>query len=275
MFGQLHAGEEKKTRGPGMASLAQDLRRMGKDPGKIAEAQRSPSAFRAFLELHIEQGPVLEEMKIPLGIVDGVVHLGRYLIRVQGRSGHAGTTPMPLRDDALVKSAGIIAAVNEAIRSGGPESVGTIGELRVHPGVINIIPGEVEMALDLRSMKGENLTSVKKKIENIVHAVPGAGMETILTKGGAKMDPGVKTAIELSCRERGIPFHRMGSGAGHDAMTFPVASIPAGIIFIPCAGGKSHCPDEEIRFEDATLGAQVLADTIVRLAFRNFLHPGP
>lgn len=275
MFSHLQEGEMEKSRGAGMASLAQDLRRMGKDPEKIAQAGRSPSEFRAFLELHIEQGPVLEEMGIPIGIVDGIVHLGRYLIRVEGKSGHAGTTPMHLRDDALVKAAGIVTAVNEAVRSAGSEIVGTIGEFRVQPGVINIIPGEVEMALDLRSMKEAKLAFVKKKIEKIVHSTNQASMETILTKGGVKMDPEIMMAIELSCRERGIPFHRMGSGAGHDAMTFPLVNIPTGIIFIPCVGGKSHCPDEDIRFEDATLGAQVLADTMVRLAFRDYLHPLP
>jgi N-carbamoyl-L-amino-acid hydrolase len=275
MFSHLQEGEMEKSRGAGMANLAQDLRRMGKDPEKIAQAGRSPSDFRAFLELHIEQGPVLEEMSVPIGIVDGIVHLGRYLIRVEGKSGHAGTTPMHLRDDALVKAAGIVTAVNEAVRSAGSEIVGTIGEFRVQPGVINIIPGEVEMALDLRSMKEAKLASVKKKIEKIVHSTDQASMRTILTKGGVKMDPEIMMAIELSCRERGIPFHRMGSGAGHDAMTFPMVNIPAGIIFIPCVGGKSHCPDEDIRFEDATLGAQVLADTIVRLAFRDQLPPLP
>ena len=272
MFDQLQEGEMEKSRGSGMASLAQDLKRMGKDPQKIAEARRSPSDLRAFLELHIEQGPVLEEMGIPIGIVDGIVHLGRYLIRVEGKPGHAGTTPMHLRDDALIKAAGIVTAVNEVVRSAGSEIVGTIGEFRVQPGAINTIPGEVEMALDLRSMKEEKLVFMKKQIEKWVSSTDKASMETILTKGGVRMDPEIMMAVELSCRERGIPFHRMGSGAGHDAMTFPLVNIPAGILFIPCVGGRSHCPDEDIRFEDATLGAQVLADTMVRLAFGDDLH---
>ncbi len=273
MFNLLQEGEMEKSRGAGMASLAQDLKRMGKDPQKIAEARRSPSEFWAFLELHIEQGPVLEEMGVPVGIVDGIVHLGRYLIRVDGKSGHAGTTPMHLRDDALIKAAGIVTAVSEAVRSASPEVVGTIGEFRVQPGAINIIPGRVEMSLDLRSMKEEKLTSVRRQIEKIVSSTDKAGMDTILTKGGVKMDPDVMMAVELSCRERGIPFHRMGSGAGHDAMTFPMVNIPAGMIFIPCVGGESHCADEEIRFEDACLGAQVLADTMVRLASRGPFTP--
>jgi len=275
MFNLLQEGEMEKSRGAGMSSLAQDLKRMGKDPQKIYQGIRSPSEFRAFLEVHIEQGPVLESMDIPMGIVEGIVHLGRYLIRVEGKAGHAGTTPMHLRDDALVKAAEIITAVNEAVRSGGPEIVGTIGEIGVHPGVINVIPGEVEMALDLRSMKEATLASVKKKIDEIVHSTGNAEIETILTKGGVKMDPGIMEAIELSCRQRGIPFHRMWSGAGHDAMTFPTQHIPTGMIFVPCVGGESHCPNEDIRFEDAATAAQVLADTVVRLALQEFLHPLP
>ncbi len=275
MFNLLQEGEVEKSRGEGMASLGQDLRRMGKDPQRIAEAGRSPSEFRSFLELHIEQGPVLEGMGVPIGIVDGIVHLGRYLIRVIGKSGHAGTTPMHLRDDALIKAAGIVTAVNEVLRSAGSEIVGTIGEFRVQPGAINIIPGQVEMSLDLRSMREEKLTWVRRQIEKIVLSTDKAGMETILTKGGVRMDPDVMMEIELSCRDRGILFHRMWSGAGHDAMTFPMVNIPAGIIFIPCVGGKSHCPDEDIHFENACLGAQVLADTMARLAFRDPLHPLP
>lgn len=268
MFNLLQEGEMERSRGTGLPTLAQDLNRMGKNTEKISQAARSPSEFRAFLEVHIEQGPALESMGIPIGIVEGIVHLGRYLIRVEGKTGHAGTTPMHLRDDALVKAAGIITAVNAAVRSAGPEIVGTIGEFQVHPGVINIIPGEVEMALDLRSIKKTTLEAVKNTIQEIVHSTGNARMETILTKGGVRMDPGIMEAIEISCRQRGISFQRMWSGAGHDAMTFPTQNIPTGMIFIPCLAGKSHCPDEDIRFEDAALSAQVLADMMVSMAFK-------
>jgi acetylornithine deacetylase/succinyl-diaminopimelate desuccinylase-like protein len=144
--------------------------------------------------------------------------------------------------------------------------VGTIGELKVHPGAFNIIPGRVEMSLDLRSMKETTLKSVKNTIREIVHSVDNARMEPILSKGGVQMDPGIMEAIEFSCRQRNVPFHRMWSGAGHDAMTFPTQGIPTGMIFIPCLEGKSHCPDEAIRWEDAALGAQILAETMMRIA---------
>ena len=266
MFNLLTEGEIYRSKGGGRPSLAQSLQRIGKDPGRIGQAVRSPSEFRSFLELHIEQGPVLDSMGIPIGIVEGIVTLDRHLIHVAGKAGHAGTTPMHLRDDALVKAARIITDVHETILSAGPDIVGTIGELKVHPGAFNIIPGNVEMTLDLRSMKEDTLAAVRDNIRKVVHRVDNARMENILSKGGVSMDPEIMKSIELSCGQRGVRFHRMGSGAGHDAMTFPNLGIPTGLIFIPCAEGKSHCPDEEIRWEDAALGTQILADTMMRIA---------
>jgi len=273
MFNLLTAGELYRSKGGERPSLAQSLRQMGKDPEQVGQAVRSPSEFRGFLELHIEQGPVLESMDIPIGIVEGIVYIDRYLIHVPGTVGHAGTTPMHLRDDALVKAARLITDINETITSAGADLVGTIGELKVQPGAFNIIPGNVVMTLDLRGMKEHPLAGVRSKVREIVQRVPKARMETILSKGGVNMDPEIIKAIEFSCRQRGIPFHRMGSGAGHDAMTFPPLGIPTGLIFIPCKEGKSHCPEETIRWEDATLGAQILADTMIQLALRAAKKP--
>ncbi len=266
MFNLLIEDEIHRSKGTGKFAMADSLQRMGKTPNRIGEAVRSPSEFRAFLEVHIEQGPVLESMGVPIGIVEGIVYVSRYFIHVKGESGHAGTTPMRMRDDALVKAARIITAVNDAVISTGPDIVGTIGELKVHPGAFNIIPGFVKMSLELRSIKETIIQSVLQTIREIVHSVDNARLEPILSKGGVAMDPVIMDTIELCCRERGIKFHRMGSGAGHDAMTFPPLGIPTGMIFIPCVEGRSHCPDEEIRWKDAAIGAQILADTVIRIA---------
>jgi len=266
MFNLLAKGEIFKSKGPGSPSLAQSLQQMEKDPENIDQARRSPSDFLAFLELHIEQGPVLDSRGIPIGIVQAIVAIDRYLLHVEGRAGHAGTTPMHLRDDALVKAARMITAIRRAVRSAGAGTVGTIGELKVYPGAFNIIPGKVEMTLDLRSMKKTALRRVRKKIQEIVGSIKGARMETILSKDGASMDRRIMKLIELSCKQRGIRSLRMGSGAGHDAVTFSAQGIPTGMIFVPCKEGKSHCPEEAIRWEDAALGAQILADTVMRLA---------
>ena len=267
MFNLLVEDEIYKSRGAGRPFMAQSLQRMGKDPAQSGKAARSPSEFRAFLELHIEQGPVLDSLGIPIGVVEGIVAIDRHMIEVKGRAGHAGTTPMRLRDDALVKAAGIVTAVNRAVRSLGVDLVGTIGEMKVHPGAFNIIPGKVEMTLDLRSMKKSLVKTARGKIREILRSTRGARLETALSKDGSRMDRKIMELIEESCRQRGIRWKRMGSGAGHDAMSFPTQGIPTGMIFIPCKEGKSHCPEEAIRWEDAAIGAQVLADTIMRIGF--------
>ncbi len=196
-----------------------------------------------------------------------MVFLERHIIRVVGQSGHAGTTPMVLRDDALVKAARIITGVHEALVHSDTDIVGTIGNLQVYPGAFNIIPGRVDMFLDLRAMDELTLISGRNTLREIVKSETNAQAELILSKGGISMDASIIQAIEESCRERGIPCTRMGSGAGHDAMSFQTRGIPSGMIFIPCKEGKSHGPDEAIRWEDAVLSAQVLADAVIRIGF--------
>jgi hydantoinase/carbamoylase family amidase len=266
MFNLLTEGEIFRTKGPDRPSLAQSLERMGKDPKRIGHAVRSPAEFRAFVELHIEQGPVLDSLGVPIGIVEGIVSIDRYRLEVTGRAGHAGTTPMHQRDDALVKAARLIMELDKIFRSAGPGLVGTIGELKVHPGAFNIIPGKVEMSLDLRSEKKAHLPPVRQRIAETAKSLGRVRIEKLLTKGGVDLDPEIMEMIELSCRERGLAWTRMRSGAGHDAMTFPELGIPTGMIFVPCVKGVSHCPEEAIRWEDASAGAQILADTIVRIA---------
>jgi hydantoinase/carbamoylase family amidase len=266
MFGLLAEGEIYRSKGGGQSSFADSLRRIGRNPEEIGRAIRSPSDFRAFLELHIEQGPVLESLRVPIGIVEGIVFIERYIIRVAGRAGHAGTTPMLLREDALVKAAKVILAVNQAVLDGGPDVVGTIGNVEVHPGVFNIIPGRADLLLELRSLKEPVLASVRKAIMEIIRSSAGGEMQELLSKGGVRLDEGVMRTIAFACRERGVASHRMGSGAGHDSMTFQARGIPTGMIFIPCKEGISHSPEESINLPDAATGTQILADTILRLA---------
>jgi acetylornithine deacetylase/succinyl-diaminopimelate desuccinylase-like protein len=128
------------------------------------------------------------------------------------------------------------------------------------------------MTLDLRSMEKSLLRSARGKIRKVLRSTPGARLETVLSKDASRMDRKIVELIEESCRQRKVPWRRMGSGAGHDAMTFPTRGIPAGMIFIPCREGKSHCPEESIRWEDAAIGAQVLADTIMRIAHGGVLN---
>jgi len=270
MLNLLAEGEINKSKTSGQPSMAGSLLRIGKNPDEIKRAVRSPSEFRAFLEVHIEQGPVLESSGVPIGIVEGIVFIERYILRTIGRSGHAGTTPMRLRDDAFLKGARIALAINEAVLAGGPDIVGTIGNVEVHPGVFNIIPGRADLLLELRSLKEPVLVSAREAIREIVRSHQGAEMHLLLSKGGVHLNPEIMNIIELACRERGVSYRRMGSGAGHDSMTFQARGIPTGMIFIPCKDGVSHSPEEAIRMEDAVLGTQILAATILRLALNKF-----
>ena len=274
MLGLLEKGELYRS-GGGAAhpTLAESLKRMGKMPERIREAVRSPSEFLAFLEMHIEQGPVLDSAKIPIGIVEGIVFLERSIIRTTGQSGHAGTIPMDKRDDALVKAAKIVTGLNRIVRSAGKGMVGTIGQLQVFPGVFNIIPQKVEMTLDLRSMEKTKLDSVKREIRKMLRFEGKSEMETLNAKGGVTMDRAIRKSIERSCQERKIRWRKMPSRAGHDAMTFASQGIPTGMIFIPCLEGKSHCPEESIRWEDAAAGTQILADTIMRIGYQRSSSP--
>jgi hydantoinase/carbamoylase family amidase len=267
MLGLLMDDEIYKSKGGKLPSLADSLKQVGKDPQQLWKAMRPATDLIAFLELHIEQGPVLETLSHPIGIVKGIVGIERYIIHVSGQTGHAGTTPMDRRDDALVKASRIIIEIHEALRTMGTNVVGTIGTVHVHPGAFNIIPGEVDLFLDLRAMEESVLSSARERIQGIVSRQSKSKMDPFLKKAGVSLDPKIQQIIEVSCRERGFPFHDLDSGAGHDAMTFQTKGIPAGMIFIPCKEGKSHCPEETIRIEDAVMGTQILTDSIVRIAF--------
>ena len=151
--------------------------------------------------------------------------------------------------------------------------VGTIGQLQVFPGVFNIIPQKVEMTLDLRSMEKTKLDSVKREIRKMLRFEGKSEMETLNAKGGVTMDRAIRKSIERSCQERKIRWRKMPSRAGHDAMTFASQGIPTGMIFIPCLEGKSHCPEESIRWEDAAAGTQILADTIMRIGYQRSSSP--
>ena len=273
MLNLLADGEIHQIKKPGQSSIAESLQKIGCDPGRIIDASRSPSEFITFLEVHIEQGPVLEAIDVPIGVVTGIVCIDRHMIRVEGKSGHAGTTPMHMRKDALVHAARLITAINELGTHRGTDVVVTIGDLAVSPGGFNVIPGRVEMHLDLRAMNPSTVRSARNRIRKIVEQSGDAHMDVILSKRGVSMDPTVMEAIELSCRAHDLPFHRMVSGAGHDAMTFQNRGVPTGMIFIPCKEGKSHCPDEAIRDQDATVGAQILLDTVIRIAHRSLEEP--
>ena len=252
-------------------SMAQALAGAGLDPDRLADARLDPATVHALVELHIEQGIVLETHGQPIGIVTAIAAPHDFRITLRGAATHAGATPMALRRDALVGAAEVIAEIERLARaSPSGTTVGTVGVLRLTPGAINVVPGEVELDVDVRDSDGAARDAV-------VDAVIGAARE-IAARRGLEVDvtpivrdvpvtcaPEIVAAVAATCADLGLDGRRMISGAYHDAMILG-RRLPVGMIFVPSAGGVSHHPDEYTAPEDLDRGVAVLAGTLARLA---------
>jgi N-carbamoyl-L-amino-acid hydrolase len=271
MSGVLDAKMLAATNAAG-ETLAAGLRRVGGDPDALGVALRKPGDIAAFVELHIEQGPVLEAAGLPIGVVTNIVGIRRVLINVTGRPDHAGTTPMDIRCDALVGAARIVEEVYEraSAMSGNPHYVvATIGRIAMTPNVPNAVPGTVEMMLEVRS---DNAGVLDRFPEDMMQAVQGrlqalrlsATLTHVSRAEPTDCSPVVMDAVQEAADALGYASRRLPSGAGHDAAY--VASVgPAGMIFIPCLNGRSHCPEEWIEPGQLLDGARVLYETILQL----------
>ncbi|HXG75896.1 MAG TPA: M20/M25/M40 family metallo-hydrolase [Gaiellaceae bacterium] len=211
---------------------------------------------RAFLELHVEQGPVLAERGVPLGVVTGIVGYARGELVVVGRPGHAGTTPMAGREDALVAAAAEVLRVRDAALA-LPGAVATVGRLDVEPGAVNVIPSRVRLSLDVRAPEAGTLD----ELIGAIGFVPTQRVEPVLLAGRAR------DALAASVRTAGVELVELPSGAGHDAGILAAAGVDASMLFVrSLAGGVSHCPEEESSEEDVALAIEVLTAALVRLA---------
>ena len=261
----------RKVQDHGGATLAQALARRGLDLERIPEAVRRPEEFKAFVEMHIEQGPVLEEAGIPIGVVEAIAGPVRLKINVEGMASHSGTTPMGKRRDALVSAAQVVLAVqDEAAKRAERRIVGTVGVMKVHPGAMNVVPGRVEMWVDIRGIDAEDIAATARAVHEAAARIADREgtriqLETLSTDTPVPMDSDVIRTIEAACRRTGVAYRRMPSGAGHDAMNMAKLA-PAGMIFIPCRRGVSHNPDEYAAPEDILTGIDVLTETLAALA---------
>ncbi|MDQ4043515.1 MAG: Zn-dependent hydrolase [Actinomycetota bacterium] len=253
-------------------SIAQAMRDYGLDPERIGEAARPEGSIHAYVELHIEQGRILENENLPVGVVTGIAGPVWLRLTLEGEAGHAGTTPMNLRHDALVAATAIIGRVErEAARTG--TTVGTVGQLELKPGGINIIPGHVSFSLDLRDIDQEVRDGVEARISDEVGRIceeRGIGLETQTLQ---RLPPVlcsdlVREAAREACDALGFEPFELASGAGHDGMH--LASLcPIGMIFVRSKDGLSHNPDEYSSREDCAAGAEVLYRTLLGLAKEN------
>ncbi len=223
----------------------------------------------AYVELHVEQGPVLAGLAVPLGIVTSIVGLARVAITFRGRAGHAGTTPMAGRDDALVKAAAFVGRVRAAAAEACAEpstggAVATVGRLDVQPGAANVIPERVDVLVDARAPEETTLASL---VERIREAADDAETELLRRTSPVPMAGLVRDAIRDALTELGLPTPELHSGAGHDAGVLGAAGVPSGMLFVRSLnGGVSHSPDEYSATDDVQLAVDALAGTLRRLA---------
>ncbi|WP_193367824.1 allantoate amidohydrolase [Pelagibius marinus] len=244
-------------------SLAEALTHFGCDPTAIAAEARKPEDVLAFVEVHIEQGPVLEAEELPVGVVTAINGASRYAITLEGMAGHAGTVPMHLRKDALAGAAEMIAAIEQ--RAAAEEGlVATVGRIEAAPGAINVIPGRVSFTIDLRApedgQRSAAVASVKEKLQAIARRRGlELSMELLYEEGAAGCDPALMEQLDKAVERQGFRALRLPSGAGHDAMALS-ALCPIAMLFVRCGGGISHNPLESITSEDAEAAARVFLD---------------
>lgn len=242
---------------------------LGGDPGALASALRRRGEIAAYLELHIEQGGVLDAEKVQIGVVEGIVGNGRWDIRVEGLANHAGTTPMDQRQDALLAAAKVIDAVNRVATSMPGRQVGTVGRIEALPGAYNVIPGEVILGLDLRDLDAAKIDRMYQQIvseSQLVGKATGTRIEfkALTMDVPAPTDLRIRKLVEVSSRALGLTTKAMPSGATHDAQNMARVA-PMGMIFVPSVGGISHSPREFSRAEDITNGTNVLLHTLLKL----------
>lgn len=246
---------------------------VGTELRRIGQAGPDPAGalpIGAYFELHIEQGPVLERLGRPVGIVEGVQGVRWYAVHLIGEDRHAGTTPMEGRRDSFAAAARLSLAMREEACRAGPEVRFTVGRVQVEPGSPNTIPGRTEFSIDLRHPSDAVLTTIEQALhrlardESILQGVQ-VRIERLMTVAPAVFDRACIDALTAAADRSGTPYLRMTSGAMHDASN--IARIaPAAMIFIPCRDGVSHSEDEWIDPEHLASGCQLLTDTIVQMA---------
>jgi allantoate deiminase len=249
-------------------SMRDAMAAQGFDAARVHEAERVDEVG-AYVELHIEQGPVLDSRGERLGVVEAICGVLGYRVTVFGEANHAGTTPSDLRRDALVGASRIVLALRERAAS-RPDLSATVGRIRALPGATNVIPGRCEFTVDLRAASAEGFERARAWFEEMVAVVAAeerleASVECDYAVPPTPMAPEVIEAVVAAAEAEGIEPVRMASGAGHDAMNVG-RRAPAGMIFVPSRDGISHSPEEWTDPADCELGARVLASTLRRLA---------
>ncbi len=250
-------------------TIRDGIKFIGGDTDKLAAVVRKPGDIAAYVELHIEQGGVLDSEKVNIGVVEGIVGINWWDVTIEGLANHAGTTPMNQRRDALLAAAKYIEAVNRVVTSVTGRQVGTVGKIQALPGAVNVVPGKVTTSLDLRDLEAAKMRMLFERIQAEVRQIEnatGTKFEFKQTNSTppAPTDARIRRLIDESAGQLGLTTRLMPSGAGHDAQEMAHLG-PIGMIFIPSIGGISHSPLEFSRPEDIANGANVLLHTLLKL----------
>jgi N-carbamoyl-L-amino-acid hydrolase len=251
-------------------TIADGIRRVGGDPDRLDLAARQPGELAAYIELHIEQGAILDEADIDIGVVEGIVGIRWWDVTVEGMANHAGTTPMDRRRDALVSAAELTLAINRVARELEGRQVATVGRIQAFPGAANVVPGKVMMSLEIRDLDAAKMQQVFELIEDEARGIAEANATPIIfaeldaAAPPAPTDERVRNIIARAADELGLSWQRMPSGAGHDAQDLAKIA-PIGMIFVPSVGGISHSPREFTSAQDMANGAGVLLRTVLAI----------
>ena len=266
LLGQLTSEDIKGQVDAEGISVYQAMAAYGLKPEEIAQHKRAD--IKAFIEIHIEQGPVLEAKNKEIGIVDVIVGIKRARITIKGRADHAGTMPMHMRKDALEQATKVISKIGDRARL-FRHCVATVGFLQVEPNVMNIIPKNVTFVVDIRGVDEETImTQYYSLLADLDKMSLESGLtyevENLLYAQPVLMDAEIKGHFEMSCITRELEYMHLPSGAGHDAQIFG-AKLPAAMLFVPSAGGRSHCPEEKSDAGDLAKATFVAYDAIINM----------
>ncbi len=250
-------------------TIRDGIKFIGGDPTKLASVRRQKGDIAAYLELHIEQGAMLDTEKINIGVVEGIVGINWWDVTIEGFANHAGTTAMNNRQDALLAAAKFIEAVNRIVTSVPGRQVGTVGRINALPGAPNVIPGKVVLSLELRDLDAAKINMLYERIHAEAQRIASASrtkfdFKEINVNIPAPTDSRIRSLINDAARELGLSTKLMPSGAGHDAQDMARLG-PVGMIFAPSVGGISHSPREFSHPHDITNGANVLLHTLLKL----------
>lgn len=250
-------------------SIYEAMKSDGLDPEKIGEAKWKEGSISHFIELHIEQGPVLDTEKIELGLVHCIVGMQRYMVTVHGRADHAGTTPMDMRMDAVDAATKVISKIADWAVEKADGTVATTGYIKTVPGGMNIVAERVEFTVDIRSKDVNNINDIANRIRTAldreVKAMGGSyEIDTKLVINPVNLSEEMLEIMEKECEERGYSAKRMLSGAGHDSLEIG-QSIPSVMLFVPSKDGRSHTPVEFTKYSDFAKGTVIIAGLAKKL----------